>query len=345
MTDADVDGSHIRTLLLTFFFRQMAPLVADGRVYIAQPPLYQLGRGKKAEYVLDDRVLNLKLTEWGLEGSRLEIRPEDGEIRTLRGQDLRDLVELVEGIQAQGRILRRRGIDFGDFVHRFRRSETGQLPVIRALLGADEHYFYSEEEFADFRGQIADRLRGVDAEDAGGEPAPEGEQEQVSAEQTSRPRLVRQELGECRTLEQLLGRLHDQGFKLADLFAQRTENVAGEKPPATFVLFDEKDRPIEVDNLQEVVTGVRRMGAAGVEVKRFKGLGEMNPEELWATTMDPERRSLLKVVISDEADDPEQFTIDEREAGRIFSILMGEDVEARREFIESNAIHVKNLDI
>jgi DNA gyrase subunit B len=290
--------------------------------------------------VLDDRVLNDKLTEWGLEGSRLEVRPPQGEVRTLSGDGLRELVRLVEEVQRQARILRRRGIDFRGFVGRYRKPDTGRLPVIRALLGADEHYFYNEDEFLAFRRQVADRLQSVDAEEAAGaaasaEGVPEG----------PRPRLARQELGECRTLEQLLTRLGGQGFELEDLFAERTENVAGEKPPAHFVLFDEKDRPREVDNLQQVVTGIRQMGLSGVEMKRFKGLGEMNPEELWETTMDPERRSLLKVIISDEADDLEQFDIDVREADRIFSILMGDDVEARRDFIEANAMHVKNLDI
>jgi DNA gyrase subunit B len=274
-----------------------------------------------------------------LEGTRLVVRsPANGE-HTLVGQALRDLVELVEGIGAQARILRRRGIDFAEFVRRYRVAGTGQLPILRALLGTDEHYFYDEQEFVAFRRQVADRLEGVDAADATDDhPAAE---EPAAA----RPRLVRQELGECRTLEQLLARLSELGFDLEDLFAQRVADAAGEKPIARFVLYDEKDKPIEVDNLREVLTGVRQIGSAGIEVKRFKGLGEMNPEELWETTMDPERRTLLKVIISDEADDPEQFNIDAREADRIFSILMGDDVEARRAFIETHALHVKNLDI
>jgi len=115
--------------------------------------------------------------------------------------------------------------------------------------------------------------------------------------------------------------------------------------PARFLLKHGGEVVRELDNLRQLVEAVRQVGSAGVEVKRFKGLGEMNGEELWDTTMDPERRSMLKVVISDDPDDPEQMALDAREADRIFSILMGDNVELRRQFIETNAAHVKNLDI
>jgi DNA gyrase subunit B len=115
-------------------------------------------------------------------------------------------------------------------------------------------------------------------------------------------------------------------------------------PPATFIL-QRDGTPNDLDNIGQLVETVRRLARSIVQVKRFKGLGEMNPEELATTTMDPEHRGLLKVVISSETDDPEQLELDAREADRIFSILMGDNVEARREFIETNAVNVKNLDI
>jgi DNA gyrase subunit B len=135
------------------------------------------------------------------------------------------------------------------------------------------------------------------------------------------------------------------GLGVNDYFEERVEQVDGTLPPARFLLTREEEGPIEIDNLGDLVESVRGLGSKGIEVKRFKGLGEMNAQDLWDTTMDPERRGLMKVVVSDEQDDPEQLELDAREADRIFSILMGDNVEARREFIETNAAHVKNLDI
>jgi DNA gyrase subunit B len=134
------------------------------------------------------------------------------------------------------------------------------------------------------------------------------------------------------------------GLAILDYYAERPARVDGTLPPARYILRRE-EKVVELDNLGQLVGAVRELGSGGMEVKRFKGLGEMNANELWETTMDPQRRGLLKVVISNEADDPEQLEVDAREADRIFSILMGDNVEARRHFIETNAAHVKNLDI
>jgi DNA gyrase subunit B len=144
----------------------------------------------------------------------------------------------------------------------------------------------------------------------------------------------------------MLRQLAAVGLSVEDYYIERAENVDGTMPRARFVLTrGEGDAPCELDNLSRLVEAVRGFGSEGLELKRFKGLGEMNAEQLADTTMDPERRGLLKVIISNDADDPEQLEIDAREADRIFSILMGDDVEARREFIEANAANVKNLDI
>jgi DNA gyrase subunit B len=146
-------------------------------------------------------------------------------------------------------------------------------------------------------------------------------------------------------LESILRQVTAMGISIDDYYAERIEQVDGTLPPARFILEREGEDPVELDNLAALVGSVRSLGARGAEIKRFKGLGEMNAEELAETTMIPERRAMLKVVVSDEADDPEQLEIDAREADRIFSILMGDDVEARRQFIEQNALLVKNLDI
>ncbi len=158
-------------------------------------------------------------------------------------------------------------------------------------------------------------------------------------------RIVRSDLSECSVLEEAINKLKGFGLSMDDYYAERVEHVDGTIDPARFIIKHGVEVVRELDNLRQLVEAVRQVGSAGVEVKRFKGLGEMNGEELWDTTMDPDRRSMLKVVISDEPDDPEQMALDAREADRIFSILMGDNVELRRQFIETNAAHVKNLDI
>jgi len=315
MTDADVDGSHIRTLLLTFFFRHLRPLIERGVIYIAQPPLYQLARGKTKLYVLDDAALNARLTELGLEETVLEIRRPGMEPRRLLNPQLGELVRLVEEIERHAKVLGRRGIVFRSFVAL--RDAAGRLPMIRAHRGPEESYFYSEEEFEAF--QRAARAQG--------QP------------------VLRTDLAEVAALQRCFERLGEFGCGVDDLFLRREELITGELSPAVFVLLPRQGEPRELDNLAELPGGVRALGARGWEIKRFKGLGEMNKEELWETTMNAANRVLRKVIVGETGDDPEQTDIDAVEADRVFSILMGEDVEARREFIEQNAIHVRNLDV
>lgn len=341
MCDADVDGSHIRTLLLTFLFRHMRPLVETGCVYVAQPPLYLLTKGKKSEYIRNDATLSHRLMQWGLEGARLVVR--DGEQRELGGNELADLIALLEEIEAGASVLRRRGVDFDSFVRRHRDPQTGALPRIRALLDDQEHYFYREEEFDSFRRQALERFGQAGLEDIGGPEATEEDEEAPATEQ--RHRLAKVELRECARLEELFDRLAAMGLGVEDYFSERAESVSGERGPAKFVLFGDGSEPMELDNLPGVVGGVKALGQKGVEIKRFKGLGEMNPQELWETTMDPSRRVLTRVVISEDQSDPDQLAADAGEADRMFSILMGENVEARREFIEENALRVKQIDV
>ena len=315
MTDADVDGSHIRTLLLTFLFRHLRPLIDNGFIYIAQPPLFQLKKGKTAHYVLDDPLLNKRLTELGIEETVLRIHRTDAPPVTVGTDDLRNLLALVESIQADARILARRGIDFGDFVQEFLRD--GKLPLARVQFNGDTRFFYDEHE--------VDRF-----------------EERCTADGQN---FVVHELTETRKLERALLELLDYGCDVDDLFLKREEQVTGDLTDAVFVLAHADAEPIELPNLFELPAGVRGIGGRGWEIKRFKGLGEMNKEELWTTTMDPSNRVLRKVVVGETEGDVEQAEIDASEADRIFSILMGEDTEVRREFIQKNAIHVKNLDI
>jgi DNA gyrase subunit B len=315
MTDADVDGSHIRTLLLTFFFRHLRPLIDKGVIHIAQPPLYQLRKGKQAEYVLDDAQLNARLTQLGLEETRLEIhRPGAQPIRSDKPA-MAALFQVLESAERQARVLARRGIQLRQFVTQWHRD--GRLPVVRVLYNGDESFFYTEEEFEEFR-----RERVIAGKD-----------------------FVKNELSEARVLQTCLADLPRFHCHASDLFLKREEQVTGELTPAIFVLQYGKDQRMELDNLLGLLEGVRTIGGQGWEIKRFKGLGEMNKEELWETTMDPSNRVLRQVMVGEPGADPEQAGIDASEADHMFSILMGENVELRRSFIEENAIHVKNLDI
>jgi len=345
MTDADVDGSHIRTLLLTFFFRHMRSLIERGRVFIAQPPLYLLKRGKHAEFVLNDAVLDGKLTDWGLASTQLVVRefgPDGWRVvgeKRLAGNELRDLVRTLDDVAYVQRVLRRRGIDLQTFIDRHRGNGRRTLPRLRAVLGDEEHYFVDETAFNQFRRQLHEKHGEVEIIDGGlSLPA-------VRSEAEGALQLLRYELPEARTLEKSLDWLESRHLPLGDYFARREELVTGELAPAKYVLLSEDGEPVELDNLARVAFGVREIGQRGVSVKRFKGLGEMNPDELWDTTLDPQRRQLLQVVISEEREDQEQLEVDWRAADRIFSILMGTDVEVRRGFIEANAIHVKDLDV
>jgi len=346
MTDADVDGSHIRTLLLTFLFRHLRPLVDRGLVYVAQPPLYQIRRGKRAEYVLNDAVLNAKLTEWGVDGTRLEVRAPDGTVeKVIAGEDLKRLIGTLDEVEAQTRTLRRRGIQLSVLATRHRDPDTGAFPLYRALVyrpGSElpvEYYGYSDRQFQELCEQERQTHGEVEVSDATGLGGETGNGHAAPH------RIIRHEISESKVLEALFARLAERGLTVDDYFMTRQEQVTGELTPAKFVLVTAESQVRELNNLAEVVAGVREIGSRGVEVKRYKGLGEMNPEELWETTMNPEKRTLLKVVVTDEPEDAEQLEIDAREADRIFSILMGDDVETRRQFIEANAMHVKNLDI
>jgi DNA gyrase subunit B len=315
MTDADVDGSHIRTLLLTFLFRHLRPLIDNGKVFIAQPPLYQLAKGKQKQYLLDDPQLNSRLTELGLQNCRLEIRRPDQPVQTLTGDRLRELITLLERIDTHARVLSRRGILFKPFVQNHYRD--GRLPQIQVQLADEDRFFYTADEYEQFR---LSELEG-DAV------------------------VVKYELNESPALVKCFGQLADFGCHHDDLFLLREELVTGDLSDSIFVLLSDQKSPRELNNLSEVPEGVRGIGVHGWELRRFKGLGEMNKEELWETTMDPENRILREVIVSETSGDVEQADIDAVEAERIFSILMGENVELRRDFIETNAVNVKNLDV
>lgn len=344
MTDADVDGSHIRTLLLTFFFRHMRELIDTGRIFVAQPPLYLLKRGKQAEFILHDGIMDRKLTEWGLTDTRVAIRTYVGNATTpttetfVEDADLLQLCATVDRVTRAKHALSRRGIVLQTFLEKNRAENGGSLPWIRTILDGEERFFPNDDAFNEFRKECKEKFGKIEVAD-GGVSLP------VQLESDETKVIVRYELPESASLEEAMAWFANHGIEIGDYFTHREELVTGELTPAKYVLIPSSGDPVELDGLASVAEGIRALGQRGATVKRFKGLGEMNPEELWETTLDPSRRKLLQVVISEEADDIEQVEVDGRAADRIFSILMGSDVEKRRGFIETNAIHVSDLDV
>ena len=320
MTDADVDGSHIRTLLLTFFYRQMPLLIKGGFIYIAQPPLYQVTRKKRVEYVDDDAQLNRILIQIGTEEVRLRNLADGNEFSQ---NQLAEILELLEALDKYARAIRRHGGDFSDYIEH-RNKETGEGPrhLVKVRSGNDEtvHYFHGEEEFAAFGAANPD-LRLFGEEEAEGETG-----EKTKGNTTRRARHV--ELHESKAIAELLGKIGRKGLSV--------EHYSGQDKPLFELIEGEGDKEVvkPLFSIAEILEGVLEVGRRGLQVKRFKGLGEMNPEQLFETTMDPARRKLLQVDLTDAV-----------EAEEMFTKLMGDEVEPRRQFIEDNALNVRILDI
>jgi DNA gyrase subunit B len=320
MTDADVDGSHIRTLLLTFFYRQMPQLVRGGYIYIAQPPLYLISRRRREEYVDDDIQLNRILIQLGVEDVRLK-NLSDGSI--LSQSQLAEILDLLENLDKYATALRRHGGDFTQYLQH-RDGPEGELPrhLVRLRTGNEEviHYFITEEQLGQFSQANPDL--GLFGDDE----TPEAPADKSRNGPMRRARHV--EIHEAKPISDLLRRLHEKGLDVAHYAAQ-------EKPLFELLEGDGEDartRPIFA--IPEILVAVKEVGKRGLEIKRFKGLGEMNPKQLFSTTMDPVRRRLLRVDLTDAI-----------EAERMFTTLMGEEVEPRRQFIEDNALNVRNLDV
>ncbi len=333
MTDADVDGSHIRTLLLTFFFRHMKPLIMEGHVFVAQPPLYLVTRRKHKEYVLNEGQMRRTLIGLGLEGTVLEVRQTNGKktevVKEFRNTKLEELVEILDQLADKVHILQRRGLEFTDLLtHRV----DGKLPTHWIVVAGENIFCHSPKQYEDVLKQYEHTE--LDDDDLPQDAVKTETKKPKNALPEAAPVVQkRAELHEIRDIEKLFEKVRARGLSVEDYLYRREESITGEKEPAKYVLVNEAE-PLELDNIAGIAPGVRQVGGRGIEIKRFKGLGEMNADQLWETTMDPERRMLLRV----QAEDAE-------EAERMFSLLMGDDVERRRAFIEEHALEVKNLDV
>jgi DNA gyrase subunit B len=325
MTDADVDGSHIRTLLLTFFFRQMTELVRAGKIYIAQPPLYQIKRKKREEYVDDDARLNKILISLGAEDVRLKNLADDKEITAAQ---LKDILESLEKLAKLSEAVRRHGGDFETYLGH-RNAKSGKLPtyLVKVRDGNEEtaHYFHDEKAVRDFHQENLD-LNLFDTQIG---------QELLPLDTPVRPdgsrrrgRLV--ELHESAVIEKIIAELARKGLKV--------DHYAACDQPIFELIEGDGDKAVShpLFSIPEILEKILGIGRRGVQIKRFKGLGEMNAKELFETTMNPEKRKLLKVDLNDD---------NAVDADKMFTILMGDVVEPRRQFIEDNALNVRNLDV
>jgi DNA gyrase subunit B len=332
MTDADVDGSHIRTLLLTFFFRHMQELIKAGRVFVAQPPLYKVTRRKKSEYVLNERVMKQTLTALGTDGTTLVVRNEDGtDRRAIAGAELLSVIETLNRLEELVTVVQRRGMDFADFLGR--RDGDGHLPAFRLVVDGEEHFFHKQPDrdaYLQAEKLVEDQVLAEVKVDAAADGTPIGPGKTPKAAYT---RLqTNQELHEVKELEKLFATLKGFDLDIDDYYLTQEESVSGEKLATKYALVNEKT--VGIPGVAGIVPGVHGLAKAVMDVQRYKGLGEMNSEELWETTLDPAKRVLLRVTLHEAA-----------EAERMFSVLMGEDVERRRQFIEEHALEVKNLDV
>jgi len=314
MTDADVDGAHIRTLLLTFFFRQMTQLFSSDMIYIAQPPLYEIKiKGKKKpEYILSENQMHKRMITRGLEGTELVIR--DGKKKQrVADKQLTGLVKTLADAERIIAVLGRRGIKFADFLQVY--YDGTQLPRFRICVDGQEEIYYDEAEYGKRIDELNDRIE-AQAVIEGEEP------------------VVAEELHEVDRINQINEKLQGEfGLDLKDFLLKPAKAVSGEALPTKFQLINGADM-YDVASLGDICSAIRQIGGKGIEMKRFKGLGEMNAEQLWQTTMNPASRTLLSVKLEDAG-----------EADRLFSILMGDDVEKRRNFIRDHALEVQNLDI
>lgn len=309
MTDADVDGSHIRTLLLTFFFRQMRELVERGHIFIAQPPLYKIRKGKHEQYLKDDDELNQYQTQNALEGASLHL---NAEAPAISGQALEDIVKEYRKVQA---IIKRHSRHYPEDI----------LNVLVHLRSLDVAELTTEAKVAAWVDDLQDAVAGANLSGAlYGFAVVRDEEEEVFV-----PVITSTVHGIMRKIT-----LSQEFFKSAEYKEIYTlgETLAGLFEEGAYIKRGEKTQP--VSNFKETLEWLMADAMKGHYLQRYKGLGEMNPEQLWETTMDPEFRRMLQVTIEDAMG-----------ADQLFSTLMGDQVEPRREFIETNALTVSNLDI
>ncbi len=311
MCDADTDGSHIRTLLLTLFYRQLQELLKKGNIFIAQPPLFRVRRGKREEYIYNEKALNEYLFELGLDGVTLKNVREKKEYTAAQAKEL---LRLATELERLAKSLLKKGVHYLKYVS-LRDQKTKKLPIFRVKVENETHFAYSDDEVA-----------------------------KLTKDEKEADIL---EIYESTELEEMTGKLDKMSLELSDFetpvegeeasSAQGRKSKKKEKDSGAaeilFKLEGEKEKG-QAASLKDLLQEVRNVARHGMQVQRYKGLGEMNPSQLWETTMDPEKRTLQQVTLEDAV-----------EAEAMFTTLMGDEVEPRRLFIEEHAREVRFLDV
>ncbi len=299
MCDADVDGSHIRTLLLTFFYREMKELVEKGHIYIAQPPLYKIKVGKKEEYIKAEEEMNAILIDQGIEDVEV-VRVKDK--YTFSDTKLKEILEILLQVESLSSAIGRRGVKFAEFLS-FKHTKTKKLPLYRLKVEGKYKFIYDDSELAAFTKKM-EKKQGKTSE------------------------LDITEFYEARELNKLNASLAKLKIDIANYSPPKEEK----KP--LFKVKAGKEVVKGIFSLKKLLAFILSLGRRHMSIQRYKGLGEMNPGQLWETTMDPEKRIMQKVTVEDGV-----------AAGAMFTVLMGDQVEPRRQFIEKHAPEVKVLDI
>lgn len=326
MTDADVDGAHIRTLLLTFFFRHMRGLIDAGYVYIAQPPLYKVKRKKKEQYVENDAQMNSMLLKLGTEDISL-LRKRDNQCFAPEALD--KIVECMARLEVLGRGVSRYGCQLATYLDTHK-SETQELPrfLARIRTGNNEtfEYLFTDDERLRFfaRMEVEDITAATNIREVPGENG-----------QMVQQRVSVYEIYEAAQMTKILKQLAELGLDIRQFSPSeeaRYELLEGAGTDADGNVPESHRYPL--CTMLDLIAKIRELGRRGLTISRYKGLGEMNPKQLFETTMDPATRRFLKVTIEDAA-----------EANRVFTMLMGDDVPPRRQFIEDNALNTSYLDV
>jgi intein/homing endonuclease len=298
----NTDGSHIRTLLLTLLYRQMPKLVEGGHVYIAQPPLFKIKRGQREEYIQTEAQMDEMLLDLGREGHKLTSLKDK---KAFTDNQFKDLLHLLVELDKISKNLEKRGVETTKYLA-LRHQKTKKMPIYRVKVEGKEHFVYTDKELA----SLTDKEEGADV----------------------------LELFEAQEVEQIMTKIEKLGLEMETYSQELPKDLsvkeAGKvKLKPLYRITNEKEAK-DLFALKEVLGYIREAATKGMHIQRYKGLGEMNPQQLWETTMDPEKRTILKVTLEDAV-----------EADKMFTVLMGDQVEPRREFIENYAHQVKNLDI
>lgn len=317
MTDADIDGSHIRTLLLTFFYRHMPALVENSFIYIAQPPLYRVSRKKTSRYIHSEKEMDDYLLELGM--SDLHMQLPDQEVN-LDPEQFKEAMGVLLEVESFVQRLERKGISFREFLAA--KNGHGQFPRFQINLVDGSKFAYSYDEFEALKRSNEEAQKRRHDETLASIPDSEITPE-MRAFKPARLHFI--ELYEEDHFNDLLARLKTFHFELQDYLIANRELLK---------LIDDAQHTHTFNLLREVTEFIRNNGRKGIEIQRFKGLGEMNADQLWETTMDPQKRTLIRVTL------PDLIAAD-----LMFTMLMGDEVPPRRAFIEQHALSVKNLDI